>query len=150
MNSVVNIISVYTVEKHGKIMHTVTYNSNMKSRILDLLYSQGMGIEHLHNLPKLGVLTTLGEYTVAAAFLRIIEGNKSTAILDSLITNAELLPTIRNDALNQTVSELLKLAKEQGITKIIAFSTDKNTLMRAKRFGFEELPHQVITLDITS
>ena len=131
-------------------MHAVNYKTTMKRRVLDLLLSRNMADTHANSLPKLGVIVISGQQTLAAGFLRRIEGEDKSAILDSLITNPTLDPDLRNRALDHLVNNLLKLAQANGITNILAFSTDKNTLMRAERFGFVELPHQVITLDLTS
>lgn len=120
----------------------------MVNRVKDLLNSRAMPLEALGDLPKLGVITVIGEATIAAAFLRKIEGN-GTALLDSLITDPRFTAQERDEAIEITIKKLLRLAKHHGITKIIATSTDKHTLMRSKRFGFVELPHQVITLSLS-
>ncbi len=113
-----------------------------------LLKSQGLPpYTHLANLPKNGLVAYMGDTPVAAGFLRLVEGD--SAILDSLITNATLEPMIRDKALNLLVSDLLKMAKSLGITKIIAFSSDKNTLVRAWRFGFTQQEYHVITLPLS-
>lgn len=123
------------------------------SDIETLLHSQGMEVHNnMSRLPKFGITLGLPMTTtpVAAGFLRMIEGSKNTAMLDSLITNAHINPDIRNAALDDLVSKLIIWATEHDIINILAFSVDKNTLMRAKRFGFEELPHQLIALTLTS
>lgn len=122
------------------------------ANIKQLLNSQGMPISHIKALPELGV--TVFEdgagVPIAAGFLRTIEADPTTVMLDGLITNKNASPSLRDQALNAVVAELIIIAKVRGITNILAFSTDKNTLMRAERFGFVELSHQVISLAITS
>lgn len=121
----------------------------MVNRIKDLLNSRAMPLEVLKDLPKLGVITTIGEGTIAAAFLRKIEG-KGMALLDGLITDPRFSPSDRDEAVQLTVIKLLRLAKHHGITRIIATTTDKHTLMRSKRFGFKESPDQLISLVLSS
>lgn len=113
-----------------------------------LLKSQGMlPWSHIAALPESGIMVYSADTPIAAGFLRKVEDN--SAILDSLITNKDIDAVVRDKALDMLVTELLKVAKGLGITNIIAFSSDPHTLMRAKRFGFAELPHQVISLKLT-
>lgn len=121
----------------------------MIDKVKDLLNSRSLNLDALKDLPKLGIITTVGDDTIAAAFLRRVEG-KGTAMLDGLITDPRFSPSDRDEAIQLTIIKLLRLAKHHGITKIIAFSTDKHTLMRSKRFGFVEQSHQLISLVLSS
>lgn len=121
-----------------------------KSDMEILLRSQEMPIkENISKLPKLGIIIGCKSTPIAAGFLRAIEGDGKTAILDSLITHKDSDSRVRDYILNMLVQKLIELAKDHGITNILAFSTDKNTLLRAQRFGFVELPHQVISLSLS-
>lgn len=120
----------------------------MKRRIVELLHTRDMAPSHADTLPKLGVITSVGKEPIAAAFLRRVEGTTDTAILDSIISSSAFSPQDRDKALDQTIHMLFALAQAHKITHILGFSTDKNTLMRGQRFGFAELPHQVVTLSL--
>lgn len=117
--------------------------------VLILLKSQSMTnpYMHLENLPAYGLMVYDHDLPVAAGFLKIVEGGKS-AILDSLITNGDLPAEQRDLALDLLVENILKDAKALGIKQILAFSSDRNTLVRAQRFGFAQLEHHVITLPL--
>jgi hypothetical protein len=118
-----------------------------------LVESRGVDVErNVSQLPDFGIVLGIPMTTtpVAAGFLRKVEGSKKTVILDSLITNKHIDADIRDKALQDLVHRLITWAIEHGISNILAFSTDENTLMRAKRFGFVELPHQLISLTLPS
>lgn len=104
--------------------------------------------QHIENLPSYGLMVYSNDVPVAAGFLKMIEGGNS-AILDSLITNGDLPAEQRDLALDLLVENILIDAKRLGIKHLLAFSSDKNTLVRATRFGFAQLEHHVITLPLS-
>lgn len=101
-----------------------------------------------NEMPSTGYLIWERGEPLAAAFLRLCEGNY--AQIDSLVTNPDVPGDLRNTAIDVLVERLCNVAKSQGIVRLIAFTTDKNTSMRALRHGFVHLPHTVMVADLTS
>lgn len=88
-------------------------------------------------LPRLGWIIP----GVAAAFARECEGD--VYILDSFVTNSLVSPLVRNAAIDELAVHIMKtleLAKGFWV-----FTTDEHTLIRAKKHGFKQLPHAVLS-----
>lgn len=85
-------------------------------------------------IPDFGLVYYHDNSPAAMAFLRKTEG---FAILDNLITNPVLSPIVRDKAVDEVVSAILHEADRQELSKVVAWSKDKNTLERSKRYGFE-------------
>lgn len=100
------------------------------------------------DLPRTGVICRIDDQPVCAGFLRYVEG--SWAILDHLITNPQSKPYVRNIAIDGVVKELISIAKNHSIKKILAFSVDAGILQRSKNHGFEKIDHTVIVLKVDS
>lgn len=116
--------------------------------ICKLLEKRGLNITLSLDLPKIGVLVTNHDLILAAGFIRRCEGD--TGIFDSFITDPEAAAADRNLALDLITTELIEIAREQHLTSLIAYSIDKNTLVRSLRHGFEHSPYTVITKNLTS
>lgn len=97
-------------------------------------------------IPQVGYIAFNEKQPVAAAFLRKAEGG--IAIFDGLITNPAAPSSARDVALDLAVSQLIEYAKQSGLKGIIAWSEDKNTLLRASRHGFVQSPQTVIMLSL--
>lgn len=124
-------------------MHVIPFDSKHVATVKKWLLARGMS-EHLtDHLPALGWVGTNKGVPVAAGFFRKIEGG--SVILDSLITNPEELPDVRNKVLDTLVSHMLQEAKNLGFNGIIAYSSDTRTIERAVKHGFTNLPYQVIS-----
>jgi hypothetical protein len=95
------------------------------------------------DLPRLGVIVP----GVAVGFLRRCEG--SQGILDNYLTNPNAPAQERDEALSLITKTLISVAKSQGVKHLLAYTRDKNTEMRAKRFGFQSPPHCLLALDLT-
>lgn len=110
------------------------------SKLRELFYN-------IENVPQIGYVAYEDNMTrdpdkmIAAGFLRQCEGNY--AIFDGLITNPEVAASVRSEAIDMVVECLINTAKSLKINKIIGFSTDKNTLIRALKFGFTHLDQTV-------
>ena len=90
-----------------------------------------------HELPRLGWIIP----GVAAAFARECEGG--VYILDSYVSNSLVSPLIRNAAIDELTVHIVKtLELAQGFW---VFTTDEHTIIRAKKHGFKQLPHAVLT-----
>jgi hypothetical protein len=99
------------------------------------------------DLPELGVLVRNKDGFVAAGFLRRVE-RSTVAMIDTYITNPQMPPKIRDQALDEVTSALKHCAVATGLTELIGFSVDVHTLERSKRFGFQHLPSQSILLKL--
>lgn len=94
------------------------------------------------SLPLIGGYVECKGVAVAAGFLRLCEG--SYGMIDSVATNPEAFPKERDRAMDFLVELLLSLANKMHMAVIVAFTFDNNTLERAARYGFTQLPHKVI------
>lgn len=97
------------------------------------------------DLPDLGILAST-HMPIAAGFIRTAEGGYG--ILDSFVTDPEALPSDRDQCLDAVVKALLDVAPSLKISRMLAFSADKNTMSRAKKFGFTIQPHVFSTLSL--
>lgn len=111
------------------------------------LYLRKAYIPFKEEFPKIGYVAYKGNEPIAAAFLRIVEGD--FAQIDGLCTNPEALPQDRSKANDLLIAQLIETAKEMGnIKTIVSYSLDKNTIMRAESHGFVATPHTVLALDL--
>lgn len=100
----------------------------------------------IYEFPEIGFITFDGETPIAVAFLRKVEGN--FALFDGLITNPKASAEIRNKFIDGLAKAIILKAKVMGLSKIFGFSTDKNTLERADRHGFERLDYKVVCITL--
>lgn len=107
-----------------------------------------MPIHSLETLPAEGFIALDGDLPIAAGFLRKCEGGY--CMIDSLISNPEQLSEIRHKALDAISEACIELAKAYNFKHIIAFTLDKNVVLRSERHGFRVLPHSIIGLDLIS
>ncbi len=98
-------------------------------------------------LPQHGLIAFEAGIPIAAGFLRCVEGQM--AMLDSYITDPLADAALRDIALGRLTAKLIKLAKANNINKLMAFSVDKNTLLRACNHGFSVFPHVFTMLNLT-
>lgn len=103
-------------------------------------------ITTLDSLPMHGVLVCSEDRPVAAGFIRKCEGN--FAIFDSMVTNPQVLGSIRHEAMDEVFKGLISLAKDLKISKIIGFTIDENTLVRSQKFGFTRTDYALMALDL--
>ncbi len=68
-------------------------------------------------------------------------------IVDSLASNPECPPEMRDLALSELIKHIIEQAKHHKITKLVGFTRDENTLTRSVRLGFVQIPHAVVVLD---
>lgn len=109
------------------------------------LEARDMGSE-VSLLPEHGVVVMDLDRPVAIGFIRRCEGG--VALIDSSITNPAAQPGVRDKAMDRLTKDLLEVSSRLEITRVLAFSTDRNTLLRAQKFEFQRLPHAVISLTI--
>jgi hypothetical protein len=95
------------------------------------------------DLPKLGWTCSYKGLLVAAAFIRKCEGG--IGIFDSLICDPLVAFKIRNECIDHLVHKIILESKNQGLTKLIAFSLNARTLERSERFGFIKQNHILIS-----
>lgn len=111
-----------------------SYNSKNNDLIVNLLALRDMDPKLAEDLPNNGVLVFQDNVLVAAGFIRLIEG--SSAMLDSYITNPEVAPELRNEALDKVTESLINQSKDLGISKLLSFTVEQTIIDRAIRHGF--------------
>lgn len=115
--------------------------------LLNWLEKRKIIIPDAIELPKLGFLIGAKDLgPIAIGFLRQCENN--VGMIDSMITNPEIDPMIRNEAIDFLVLRLIAAAKQKQIYKIFGFSSDRNTLLRAQRLGFNLLSQKLVSLTV--
>jgi hypothetical protein len=105
-----------------------------------------MPAQNSQNMPQFGLVCEFNGEAVAAGFLRAVEGNY--AMFDSYVTNPEQEDLIRHNALDRITQKLIKIAKHNKVDKLLMFSADYNTLMRAVSHGFSIFPHAFASRDL--
>lgn len=114
--------------------------------LLAWLNQRKMPEEYIVDLPELGVVSLYQNKKIAMGFLRKVEGN--LALIDSLIADPFCPWELRSLGIDQVVSDLISQAKKSHIKRIIAYSINGRTLERSKKYGFESIPYQMISLDL--
>lgn len=99
------------------------------------------------DMPEFGYIAYEDDTPVCAAFLRRCEG--SYAILDGLVTNPDILGSLRNFAIDTITEMLVFLGRELGLKSIICFSVDESTIARAKRHGFKEVKYLLMKKNLS-
>lgn len=128
-------------------MRIFCYNpEEHKNIIATWLKDRGMDSGMVADLPEIGYVAYMLHIPIAAGFLRKVEGN--FALLDSLITDPVAPANVRDKAIDLVVNDLIGRAKIEKMSKLIAFSVDKNTILRSSKHGFVGLPHSVISLSL--
>lgn len=124
-----------------KSQHTPMIEKCLKSREMDPAL--------VNDLPSFGLIATdRGGSPIAFGFVRSMEGDYG--VLDSYITNPEMSPETRDEALHRLTAKIIKIAKVSGFRQLFAFSVDEHTIMRAVSHGFQLGAHVFSALDLRS
>lgn len=99
------------------------------------------------SIPETGMVVLERGTPIAAGFLRRCEGD--VAIFDGLVTDPNADSSQRNQALDALVLALIDKAKELKLKGIIAWTRDKNTLMRGLKHGFVSETSTVLALNLS-
>lgn len=97
------------------------------------------------DLPAIGIVIGYEGTSVAIGFIRIGEG---LSMLEDVVTNPDVDSRIRDEALNHLFEALLTLAKQLKSKRIIGWTVDAHTQVRALQFGFKPVPHMLLAKDI--
>lgn len=125
----VNIVP-YEADKHFELL---------KSWIL----KRDLPLTQLECLPAVGFVGYYENTPVGVGFLRNCEG--VYGVLDGLLTDCEISGNVRSQVLDLITENILDFGSKMGMRAVIAWSTDKNTLLRATRHGFEVTNQVFIT-----
>lgn len=93
----------------------------------------------MSELPEHGYMYFEGDRPVAAGFLRRCE--KGLAMLDNYISSPGEASELRDKAFDLITATLIEDAKRFEITTLLAFSLDRNVIIRAMKHGFVATPH---------
>lgn len=122
------------------------YNDSDETKLVELFEANNMPKSAFLTLPKFGLVAIKDDKVVAFGALRCIEGQ--LAMLDSYITLPTAPPLIRNRALDIITSKLLKIAKDNHIISVIAFSLEPSIIARAERHGLKSLQNTYQRIDL--
>lgn len=99
------------------------------------------------DLPKIGYISFYGFIPICAGFLRKCE--KNIGIFDSLIADPRVRGEIRNLGIEKVISEILNVAKKEGINDILAFTASACVMERARKFQFQEKSnYRILSLNL--
>lgn len=128
-------------------MLVIPYNPKVhKDEIIGLLQSHGMHPGLIEDLPEIGLIAIHQDMYVAAGFIRRIEG--PYGMLDSYITKSDAPTELRDKALDMITYKLIKIAREGGAVKLLAFSGVENIITRAEKHGFVQIDYKVALLSL--
>ena len=105
--------------------------------------NHGLELLEAWELPIIGFMAFYDDIPVAAAFLRQCEGG--LGIMDSLISDPEVMGAIRHVALDRLFQKIIERGTDIGLKAIIGYTVDDSTHSRSVRHGFKQLPHAVMT-----
>lgn len=123
------------------------YESKFDSILISWLELYNMNTILIKDLPALGYIAFHLDTPIAAGFLRRCEG-KHLAMFDSLIADPRIDKDLRSKCIDKVVENIIDEAKKQDLTNILAFSYNKNTLLRAERYGFKKQNFTLISLNL--
>ena len=112
------------------------YNHKLDyKRLKELIECRSLPITLLDDIPMYGLVAIKSNKLVAYGGLRRVENH--AILLDSFITNPEESSQNRSKAIHRITDKGLKLAKANGIKRVLIISKEPNILDRAtKDFGF--------------
>lgn len=116
-------------------------------QIKSWLADWNMSSELIEQLPEIGFVARDQEGSIAAGFLRRVEGG--LVLLDSLIANPKASGKRRSYALDRVVEALLEKAREFKWMKVLAFTKERAILKRSVKHGFQVLNHVVIGIEMS-
>lgn len=107
---------------------------------------RGMDKTLVRDLPQIGFIVFDNEIPVCAIFLRRIEGGYG--LVDSAISNPEVSPIYRREAIDLASRVVVEYAKVIEIKQLLVLSTDANTIARAKSFDFVQAKDTLLQLNL--
>lgn len=99
-------------------------------------------------MPEIGFIAFEGSEPIATAFIRRCEGQY--ALVDTLTSNPHSSSSLRHAAQDLLIQRCISEAKHRGIKQLFAFTANKGTLERSIRNGFEQLPHTIVGIDLST
>ena len=116
------------------------YNPKLDSKHMEaMLFEHDLPKSAIEELPKYGLIFFVENRPIAIGFLRHCEG--TLAMLDNYISSKNEPPELRDKAFDIITKSLIRAAKKQGITTILAYSVEQNIISRAIKHGFVATPH---------
>lgn len=115
--------------------------------LLSWLKSRNISSDIAKNLPDIGFLISDAHRPVVIGFLRQVEGN--LGICEGFCTNPEIEPSLRNEANDLMVQQLIETGRSMNLTTLMAWTRDNNTLERSLRHGFVKSPSVLISYDLS-
>lgn len=101
--------------------------------------------DEVYEIPEHGlVILDISSKPICMGFIRKIEGGYG--LIDSYLSDPSQSPKDRDEALDLLTKDLVNLAKQLGILRLLANTMDSNTLERSLKHGFSRLPHTLMVI----
>lgn len=128
-------------------MHVKKFKPEDLQHIKSWLGARDLPASYADDIPSIGFSVFDEDQMIAAGFIRHCEGNHG--LIDGLITNPNVPGDIRDSALNLLLSHIVRVGTQMHLKSLIGHSKDKNTVLRAGRHGFQEMPHVLLSLNLS-
>lgn len=127
---------VFTLEEH-------------EQSLLVWAHERGSYIPSVSEIPGNGIVVlNNSSQPICLGFIRKVEGGYG--LIDGYISDPSQPAIERNEALSLLTEELIKLAKQLGMSALLANTVDEHTLKRSLKHGFSQLPHSLMVKDLKS
>lgn len=123
-------------------MELLKFKQEFIPHLKEWLEKRNLNTEVVNELPEHGYLVVENNQAICAGFIRQVEGGYG--LIDSFISNPEMIAMKRHEGLNLLIDQLLSDALKRGMKQVLATTTDAHTIERALSRGFEKLPHTTI------
>lgn len=98
----------------------------------------------LDNLPKLGLMVYHCNTPIGVVFLRVVEGGRG--MIDGFLCDPEIPLKIRTAALDQLITDVIKLAHHNDMQGVFGLTVNKRVVSRAKKLGFTLMNHKLVSI----
>ena len=103
-------------------------------QIVNMLKARGMDVNLIQDLPQFCLVAAVDSRIIALGGIRRVEGRRG--MLDSYITLPSASSKDRHRALDTITSKLTKIAKNNNLRQLLAFSVHEEIRNRAENHGF--------------
>lgn len=129
------------IERYAPTMFDdlIKIHLTQKSETADLIQPE--------HVPEIGFIAKQDTTPIAIGFLRRLEGG--FAQIDTLVTNADLNSSTRNEGLSAVVKKLLDTAKTLKLHGLLFTTAEPTIIRRAEELGFRQLNQVVMVKSVT-
>ena len=117
------------------------------SHLLEWAASRNAHRPETVEIPENGlVILNSSSQPICMGFIRKVEGGYG--LIDGYISDPSQSSKDRDQAMSLLTEEIIKLAKELGLSALLANTVDDNTFKRSLKHGFSALPHAIMIKDL--